>query len=218
MRLTSGGQATLLWAALGFMLIDHVGLLLFPEVVGLRLVGRAAFPLFAGLIAYNLSVRLVPVRRYLPRLAVFAAISQLPFALIAGPLQLNIFVTLLLGVVVWGVIQGQLQARWLLLVPVGVLADYGLLGLALVPVAALALSGGRWRLLWGAGALVLVAGAQAVPAWAVTALAWSVVVLAVVKWARLPELPRPARWLAYAFYPGHLVVLLLLGVLRGGEM
>ena len=37
--------------ACGFMLIDHVGVRLFPDVLILRIIGRLAFPIFAFFIA-----------------------------------------------------------------------------------------------------------------------------------------------------------------------
>ena len=59
------------------MLADHVGGAFFPEVGPFRWIGRLAFPIFC----YCMTVGLLytrDVKRYLGRLAVFAAVSQ-PF-------------------------------------------------------------------------------------------------------------------------------------------
>lgn len=63
------------------MLVDHIGGAFFPEVGPFRWIGRLAFPLFC----YCMTVGLLytrDVRRYLGRLAAFAAISQ-PFYVLA---------------------------------------------------------------------------------------------------------------------------------------
>jgi hypothetical protein len=39
------------WIAILTMVIDHLGLFFFPQVIWLRIVGRLSFPLFAWLIA-----------------------------------------------------------------------------------------------------------------------------------------------------------------------
>ena len=63
------------------MLIDHIGGAFFPEVQAFRIIGRTAFPLFC----YCMTVGLLytrDIKKYLLRLAVFAAVSQ-PFYLLA---------------------------------------------------------------------------------------------------------------------------------------
>ena len=58
------------------MLCDHAGLILFPSVPVLRLIGRLAFPIYAYLIV-NGYQKTSSVKRYLTRLIAFAAISLL---------------------------------------------------------------------------------------------------------------------------------------------
>ena len=55
-----------------FMLIDHIGLLLFPQIVVLRDIGRLAFPLFAFMLA-NGYRHTSNYWHYLLRLSLFAA-------------------------------------------------------------------------------------------------------------------------------------------------
>lgn len=80
------------------MLIDHVGIVLFPDEPGWRYIGRIAMPLYAYalVIGYRMT-RSVP--KYMLRLAVIAAVSQLPYqwALIgAGErVDLNVVASLL---------------------------------------------------------------------------------------------------------------------------
>ncbi len=86
------------------MVIDHVGLYFFPQVLVFRMIGRLAFPLFAYLIA-NGAVHTHNIKNYFLRLFVFAFISQVPYYLVnkisgAENWGLNIFFTLAGGLLV----------------------------------------------------------------------------------------------------------------------
>ena len=90
------------------MLLDHIGYCFagrWPFLAPLRWIGRIAFPLYVFLIVNGF--RHTSNRfRYALRLAVFAVISQVPFALMCHPKTmlgtLNVFVTLLLALLtVW---------------------------------------------------------------------------------------------------------------------
>jgi len=86
------------------MAIDHVGLLFFPEIQLLHIIGRLAFPIFA----YQISIGYIftsNIKKYIKRLFILAVISQIPFAFLYidlkfRPLKLNIIFTLLLGIVI----------------------------------------------------------------------------------------------------------------------
>ena len=60
-----------------FMLIDHAGKMLFPQIPEMRLIGRLAFPMFAYGIAIGAVYTRNPIK-YLSRIALLALISQ-PF-------------------------------------------------------------------------------------------------------------------------------------------
>jgi hypothetical protein len=94
------GRESLKWLAIATMTIDHVGVVLYPEQVLLRYIGRLSFPLIAYLLVLGLeSTR--SAKNYFTRLFLFALISQVPFTLARGvaPWEyLNIFFTLSIGV------------------------------------------------------------------------------------------------------------------------
>jgi len=107
--------------ALTAMVIDHAGVMLFPEVTWLRVVGRVAFPLFAFLAAEG--ARYTRSRlQYLLRLGFFAVVSQVPYyiAFKGGFLSFadgfswhvsflrdtNVLYTLFLGVLACAVMKG----------------------------------------------------------------------------------------------------------------
>ena len=61
-----------------FMLVDHIGYCLFPNVSLLRTVGRLAFPIFAFQIALGYK-KTKSKKNYFLRMLVFAMISEIPF-------------------------------------------------------------------------------------------------------------------------------------------
>ena len=64
-----------------FMLIDHIGMIFFPENYLLRIIGRVSMPLFAYCIArgFYFSEQKGTTGRYARNLFLFAAVSQVPF-------------------------------------------------------------------------------------------------------------------------------------------
>jgi hypothetical protein len=85
--------------AISTMTIDHIGFLIYPEILLLRIIGRLAFPLFAYLVALGLKSTKKP-RKYILTLLIFGIISQIPYfiAFNIQPLErLNIFFSLFLG-------------------------------------------------------------------------------------------------------------------------
>lgn len=214
-RSISNLQSWVKWLAVASMIVDHVGAILFPEMLGLRVIGRVAFPAFAGLVAYNVAARGVPVMQYLPYMGVFAILSQLPFAL-AGFDGLNIFVTLGIGLAVWGVRTGELPAWWLVSLAAAPWVDYGLFGVLLVVgLAEYVRRGTVWL---GVIVVLLVALAQGSVFWGVLALAavlmgFLAVMIGVVAVGRVPNVPRGPRMLFYWFYPAHIAALVGLAAL-----
>ena len=83
------------------MVSDHVGKILYPDLLYLQIIGRLAFPLFAYLVVLGVESTKKP-RKYMATLLVFAVISQVPYYLAFGiaPFdRLNILFSLLLSAV-----------------------------------------------------------------------------------------------------------------------
>ncbi|HCC06782.1 MAG TPA: hypothetical protein DEP72_01265 [Clostridiales bacterium] len=60
------------------MLIDHMGIILFPDVIALRIIGRIAFPLFAYQIVVGyLNTR--NIKKYILRLLTLGVVCQIPY-------------------------------------------------------------------------------------------------------------------------------------------
>ncbi|SHI36612.1 TraX family protein [Parasporobacterium paucivorans] len=64
--------------AVASMLTDHVGAVLFPEFILLRIIGRLAFPIYCFLIVEGF-FHTRNIKKYGARLFVFALASELPF-------------------------------------------------------------------------------------------------------------------------------------------
>ena len=87
--------------ALVTMLIDHIGVALFPNILILRYIGRISFPIFAFLIVEGFE-HTSNFRKYITRIIAFAFISEIPFnLLVSGSLidfeHQNVFFTFTIG-------------------------------------------------------------------------------------------------------------------------
>lgn len=83
------------------MCIDHIGAVLFPQYILLRIIGRLAFPLFAFLLVEGF-MHTSNVKKYAIRLGAFALLSEIPFDLafnhkLVDFSSQNIFFTLFLA-------------------------------------------------------------------------------------------------------------------------
>jgi hypothetical protein len=76
--------------------VDHVGFILYPQIIFLRVIGRLAFPIFAWYLAEGY-VHTSSRKKYAMRLGIFAVATQAPYYLATHLKNLNIFFTLLVG-------------------------------------------------------------------------------------------------------------------------
>jgi len=103
------------------MVIDHIGLFFFPQIVWFRVVGRLSFPLFAWLIA-NGAHHTHSINAYLRRLFLFAVLSQVPYFLANRLIDssfwtLNVLFTLFLGLLaIKGIMMTTDKRKWVIIV------------------------------------------------------------------------------------------------------
>ncbi|MDR2505599.1 MAG: conjugal transfer protein TraX [Oscillospiraceae bacterium] len=130
---------TLKLIAITLMIVDHVGAMFFPLPGGLwlRVVGRLAFPLFAYCVAVGVK-HTRSIWGYGLRLVVLFAVSQTTYmlALNHGLWTLNIFATLLLGLIMCAGV--RFRQYWLtaifLVASLFSPADYGFRGALVILV------------------------------------------------------------------------------------
>lgn len=115
---------TLKLVALAFMLIDHLGAVVFPRIPEMRILGRIAFPIYCWCMVVGFHyTRSVP--RYLGRILLTGSISQPLYAWVMNHMgqsgilwrdlfltKPNIFLTLLLGLAaLWGIREKKLLSH-----------------------------------------------------------------------------------------------------------
>ena len=84
------------------MVIDHIGAVLFPNVLWLRLIGRISFPLYVWLLVMGF-LHTSGFKRYMLNMGIFALLSEIPFDLAlwgkVGFEGQNIYFALLLSLI-----------------------------------------------------------------------------------------------------------------------
>lgn len=96
LKLLSGNALKLI--ACASMLVDHIGLILFPNVLALRIVGRIAFPIFAFMIAEG--ARYTKSKpRYLVTMLICATICQLGYAFVSNSAYICVLVTFSISII-----------------------------------------------------------------------------------------------------------------------
>ncbi len=155
------------WIAVLTMVVDHIGAVLFPDVLLFRYIGRTAFPVFCFLLAEGF-FHTRSVGRYLLRLGVFALLSEIPYDLAFHQKcfdfqHQNVFFTLSIGLGMMYVLSKcgtslekgvyVLLAMWL---ANALCTDYSFKGVLLIAVfyflrgyrMAELLAGAGWNFLW----------------------------------------------------------------------
>ncbi len=95
-KMPLSGNALKLIGALS-MLCDHTGMLLFPQALWLRMVGRLALPIFAFFIAEGCRYTRNRVR-YLCTIALCATVFQVVYFIATGDTLLSIFTSFTLSI------------------------------------------------------------------------------------------------------------------------
>ena len=205
------------WAAIVAMTLDHYGKIVDPSVYSeTNAIGRLAFPLFAWIIGARLSIDASLGQRYLRHLVLWAFVTQ-PVYVWAGKTwaEPNIFFTLAVGVLLHlAIVERQNQATRIasygaVLAYLAVGANYGVLGLLMIPVIA-GLSVIRVTLgAYAVGPLGVLSNLVAGAPYLGPGASWALLA-SVIAWLSMRAtllLPRLPKFLFYAYYPAHLVVL-----------
>lgn len=199
--------------AMTTMLIDHIGLMFFPDDELFRIIGRIAFPLYCWFLVQGYR-HTRHLGRYMRRLFMLACLSQVPFSLATGRWELNVIFTLFFCLAALYATE-RVQPEWKKLLALaavlGALAaipmDYGLYGLLLVYVYR---SLDKWKLLLGHLLVDAAFWALNGPGYGLQLFSLLGSLLIVLQ---VPErLPARSRWIYRGFYPAHLALLYLVSV------
>ncbi len=190
------------------MLIDHVGVVFFPEVYWLRVLGRLSFPLFAWLLVQG-EAHTHNIWKYGLRLLVLGLISQPFFYLTFETDNLNILFTLLIGLLCLRAARTVPDVQLLTWVIGGAVAslsnvDYGAYGIALIAVIWQFRPTLLWWACWLLPHLFLL---YALPDYGT--FQFPVVLAPLFLQVANHQPGAKARWF-YLFYPVHLLLLYLI--------
>ena len=201
------------------MFSDHIGFLFFPETELFVIIGRISFPIFAFLVAEGFT-KTSDANKYLKRLFIFGAISQLPFMyfyFLTGEsfILLNILFTLSAGLILLILIKKKswifLLLSFLVIIFINTIVpfDYDIYGILLVLASYLLIKHRDLGLL----SLVLITiffsldfnslENSYLQIYALLAI------IPVMMYNRLIG-PRVSRWWFYSIYPVHFVILALI--------
>lgn len=197
------------------MVADHVGVQFFSDqpgllYYGLRIFGRLAFPIFAYLLALGFQ-RTRDRKKYAMRLGIFALITQIPFQIFAG--HLNVLFTFLLGLLFLtayerqeplGMIAAILAAEFLR-------TDYAGYGLLIILIFYRFGKDKQKSFLYLFGLTALYGTLSVLSLghfeWVVMIQLACVMALPVI-WHEFQWQVQLPKWTGYVFYPAHIAILL----------
>lgn len=204
---------TLKMIAIVAMAVDHVGAVLFPQYLGLRIIGRIAFPIFAyTLVEGFLHTR--DVKKYMMRLGLLAVVSEIPFdlAFFGTPLEFthqNVFFTMFLGIAML-YLYLKTVSKWrqflavlgMLLLAEFLCTDYSSAGLLMIFLFYQFRGTKLWQLIGMAFVNIFYMGYLQVYA------CFAAIPIAMYNGERGPK----CKWFFYWFYPVHLIVIYLISL------
>lgn len=205
------------------MTIDHVSKVFWPNNIIFAMIGRIAFPLFAYcLVVGCLYTR--NVKKYILRLTIFAVISQPIFNMAFHPsweqflqefFSLNIFFTLIAGVLAVNALMNFKKHWWMLAIALAMEIflglDYGLYGIGLMMIFYLcrekswlsALLSLTWMLLCGGLGNFVYIGSLGLDRQFFAILALPLIYI------HTNVNPNIHKFFFYGFYPAHLLLIFL---------
>ena len=184
------------------MLVDHIGVVFYPDLDWLRVIGRVSFPLFVWLLVQG-EARTKDVWRYGLRLGLLGLISQPIYRLTFDLEQLNILFLLLIGLVCLRVTRQQpalMFPVWAaaVLIAEALNVSYGGYGIVLILLIRYFRPDRFWWLAW--------VGFHLIWAWYAGPFQLPVIAVPLLFVAFNGQRGPKARWF-YGFYPGHLALL-----------
>ena len=227
--------------ALVLMLIDHMGVVIFPGVTEMRIIGRMAFPVYAGCMVVG-SVKTRNPLKYGLRLLLTALISQPIYMMALNHTwtDFSILFTLLIALIA---IQGirlhklgsEIWVPTLCYLLLGYMkVDYGWKGVTFIILLYLARENRSaliatflaYALYWGTSSSSVIAifghklsflnwpgiGTVLSAFFRLQGMIWLALPLILMKTNTRLRLP---KWLGYALYPLHLILLIVLRLLNG---
>lgn len=201
-----GSENMLKIIGIAAMTIDHIGLMILPEVKILRIIGRIAMPIFCYLIAEGMK-KTKNKENYMVRIGILAIISQIPYMIFVKEENLNILFSFYIAMYCTCLIERYKKLDKLFVILSILLAyfsmSYGFVVPALIFIFYY-MKNDKKKYIFATIVMVL----------------YSVVMLSVMQLVSLLALPilylykykfKVNKYLYYAYYPLHLVLIGILG-------
>lgn len=214
--------------AISSMLIDHVGKIFFPDNMVLAVIGRIAFPLFAYCIVVG-CLYTHNVKKYIFRLTIFAIVSQPLYNMAFHPsweqfiaefFSLNIFFTLIAGVLVVTALMNIKTHWWLILIAFAAELlfglDYGLYGIIMMALFYLCRNKSRLSalLILAYMCSVMFGDFVQIGGLGLSRQFFAVLALPFI-YVHTNFHPKVNKYFFYGFYPAHLLLLFIVRVAVG---
>ena len=187
------------------MLVDHIGVVFYPDLDWLRVIGRVSFPLFVWLLVQG-EAHTKDIWRYGLRLGLLGLVSQPVYRIAFDTERLNILFLLLVGLVCLRVVRQRptlMFPAWMLavLIAEALNISYSSYGILLILLIRYFRPDLRWWLIW--------VGFHLMWAWYAGSFQLPVIAVPLLFVAFNEQRGPQARWF-YGFYPGHLALLTLI--------
>lgn len=201
------------------MFIDHLGAVCFSGMMGFRIIGRLAFPIYCFLLVEG-AVHTRNMKKYILRMGIFALISEVPFDLafyhrLVYTGHQNVFFTLGLGLLAIWFLEHPIEQldipdvlyKLLVIIAAGLIAeffntDYGFTGIAVICI--FYYLRGQPQLKYPI-AVILLAAMGGVEVYAVLAL-----IPILLYNGQRGRQTKAMQYGFYIFYPAHLLLLAVL--------
>ena len=203
------------------MVLDHVGVVLFPEVTWLRVLGRLAFPIYAFMIAEGCRhTRSMP--RYFGTMAALAAICQVVYFVTMRSVYMCILVTFSFSIgLIWLLKKVEVTKKklWYAAFFAGIclvlflcellpkalpntdfFVDYGFIG-AMIPVCIYLAKNRQMQIITTQLSLVVLSATMDALQW------WCLLAVPLLLLYNGQRGKWKLKWFFYLFYPVHLVVI-----------
>jgi len=217
-RLSNNGLKII---AMVTMVLDHVGVALFPNIAWLRILGRLSFPIYAFMIAEGCRhTRSIP--RYFGAMAILAAICQAVYFVVMDSLYMCILVTFSLSIgLIWLLKKAEATKHqgWYFCFFAGVLCalficellpklipqtdfyvDYGFIGV-MIPVIIYLAKTRQSQMMAALLSLAVLSAASDATQW------WCLLAVPLLLLYNGERGKWKLKWFFYLFYPVHLVVI-----------
>lgn len=194
------------------MLIDHIGVVFFPDNIYMRIIGRYAMPAFMFMASRGL-IYTKNQSKYLYRLLLIAIISQIPFYLMNNNNVHNICFSILYGVMITIIIQSK-QKKLLLMIPIilvlSLKTEYNWYSTILIPIF-YKFRHNKKLIMYLYSTITLIYSVIYNMPLQLLSIPFVLLIINMKKIEKLTRYryPRQPYWIKYSFYPVHMIVLVL---------